>query len=550
MIPGPPRRSTLVLLAAAGGISAVAELALPLAIGHTVDAVVADRAAGRWLAWSAVLVGVLVVADPVRDLVAGLAPAERTASLRRSLVRHTLALGNRGTGGPGDAVSRVMTGAADAGQGGTALVLAWISIVPVAGAVAALAWLDGWLITGYLAGAVAVAALLRRHVRDTSDAVVRYQRAQADIAARLSEALAGSRTIVAAATVPAEIRRCLRPLRDLAAAGVGTWHVLARSAAQGALAGPLLQLSVVAVGGWLLSRGRLTPGELLAAIQYGALGAGIGGLVAGFNRVARARAGSRRVTEVLCRPVPTYGRRELPAGPGVLAFRGVTVRAAGVPVLSGVTLTLPGGRPAAVVGRSGSGKSLFAALAARLVDPDEGQICLDGVPLAELSADSLRREIGVAFEEPMLVGATVADAVGLGQDRPDDATVAAALHAARAGTFVSRLPRGAGTPLADTPLSGGERQRLGLARAWHAGRLLVLDDATSSLDTATEAEIMGLVTGRSRRTHLVVAHRVSTAARCATVVWLDGGRVRAVAPHRRLWTHPDYRAVFGAGDHP
>ncbi|RSM58321.1 ABC transporter ATP-binding protein [Actinoplanes sp. ATCC 53533] len=550
MVPAPPRRSTLVLLAAAGGISAVAELALPLAIGHTVDAVVADRAAGRWLAWSAVLVGVLVVADPVRDLVAGLAPAERTAYLRRCLVRHTLALGDRGAGGPGDAVSRMMTGAADAGQGGAAVVLAWISIVPVAGAVVALAYLDGWLITGYLAGSVAVAALLRRHVRDTSDAVVRYQRAQADIATRLSEALAGSRTIVAAATVPTEIRRCLRPLRDLAAAGVGTWHVLARSAAQGALAGPLLQLSVVAVGGWLLSRGRLTPGELLAAIQYGALGAGIGGLVASFNRVARARAGSRRVTEVLRRPVPRYGRRELPAGPGTLTFRGVTVRAAGVPVLSGVTLALPGGRPAAVVGRSGSGKSLLAALAARLVDPDEGQIRLDGVPLTELSADSLRREIGVAFEDPMLVGATVGDAVGLGQDRPDHATVAAALHAASAGTFVSRLPRGAGTPLADTPLSGGERQRLGLARAWHAGRLLVLDDATSSLDTATEAEIMGLVTGRSRRTHLVVAHRASTAARCATVVWLDGGRVRAVAPHRQLWTDPDYRAVFGAGDHP
>ena len=114
----------------------------------------------------------------------------------------------------------------------------------------------------------------------------------------------------------------------------------------------------------------------------------------------------------------------------------------------------------------------------------------------------------------------------------------------------SRLPRGADTPLADTPLSGGERQRLGLARAWHAGRLLVLDDATSSLDTATEAEIMELVTGRSRRTHLVVAHRVSTAARCATVVWLDDGRVRAVAPHRQMWTHPDYRAVFGAEDSP
>jgi ATP-binding cassette subfamily B protein len=548
MAPATARRRTLALLAAAAGISAVAELALPMVIGRTVDAVVADRETGRWLAWSLILVGILVVADPVRDLAAGLAPAERTAGLRRRLVRHTLALGSHRPDANGDVVSRVITGASEAGQGGVAVILAAVSTIPVLGAIAALAYLDGWLIIGYLAGVVVITGLLRRHVRDTSDAVLRYQRAQAEIAARLSESLAGRRTITAAATVPAEIHRCLRPLRELTAAGVDTWHILARSAGQSTLAGPLLQLSVVAVGGWLMARGRLTPGELLAAIQYGALGAGVGGLVAGFNRVARARAGSRRVAEVLDRPAPRFGHRNLPPGPGALTFLGVTARSAGEPVLSDVTLTLPAGRPIAVVGRSGSGKSMLAALAARLADPDEGRICLDGVPLTELSAESLRREIGVAFERPTLVGATVGAAVGLGHDRPDGAAVAAVLRAARADTFVALLPDGADTPLSRTPLSGGETQRLGLARAWHARRLLVLDDATSSLDTATEAEIMRLLTGESRRTHLIVAHRVSTAAQCATVVWLDDGRVRAVAPHRTLWSEPDYRAVFGTGE--
>jgi ATP-binding cassette subfamily B protein len=120
------------------------------------------------------------------------------------------------------------------------------------------------------------------------------------------------------------------------------------------------------------------------------------------------------------------------------------------------------------------------------------------------------------------------------------------LRAACADTFVSRLPRGPATALAEAPMSGGEIQRLGLARAWHARRLLVLDDATSSLDTATEAEILRLLTDDVRRTHLIVAHRAGTAAQCASVVWLDRGRVRAVAPHRRLWSDPDYRAVFGA----
>ncbi|MEU4219765.1 ABC transporter ATP-binding protein [Actinoplanes sp. NPDC026623] len=539
-------RRVLVPLAIVAVLSAVAELVLPMVIGRTVDAIVAGQGAGRWVARALMLVGVLAVADPLRDLLAGLAPADQTARLRRRLVRHTLALGARRPDATGDVVSRVLTGAAEAGQGGVAVVLAVVAVIPVAGAVAALAYLDPWLIAGYLAGAVAVAALLRRHVRDTSDAVLRYQRAQADIAGRLSDALAGRRTIAAAATVPAEIRRCLRPLRDLSAAGHGTWRVLARSAGQSALVGPLLHLSVVAVGGWLLARGRLSPGELLAAVQYGALGAGIGGLVAGFNRVARARAGAGRVAELLERSAPGYGHRELPPGAGVLTFRNVTVRAAGFRVLAGVTVTLPGGRPIAVVGRSGSGKSTFAALAARLTDPDDGLVCLDGVPLTELSADALRREIGVAFDRPALVGATVADAVGLAHDRPDDAAVAGALRAACADTFVARLPRGAATALAEAPLSGGETQRLGLARAWHARRLLVLDDATSSLDTATEAQILGLLTGDSRRTHLIVAHRAGTAARCATVVWLDEGRVRAVAPHRRLWMDPEYRSIFGS----
>ncbi|WP_328824207.1 P-loop NTPase family protein [Verrucosispora sioxanthis] len=97
----------------------------------------------------------------------------------------------------------------------------------------------------------------------------------------------------------------------------------------------------------------------------------------------------------------------------------------------------------------------------------------------------------------------------------------------------------------DAPLSGGETQRLGLARAFHAERLLILDDATSSLDTATEHRITRALTGRDGgRTRLVVTHRVATAATADLVAWLDAGRLRALAPHRRLWTDPDYRAVF------
>ncbi|MER7156416.1 ABC transporter ATP-binding protein, partial [Streptomyces lydicus] len=129
--------------------------------------------------------------------------------------------------------------------------------------------------------------------------------------------------------------------------------------------------------------------------------------------------------------------------------------------------------------------------------------------------------------------------------------VEAAARAAGADTFVRLLPRGYATPLADAPLSGGELQRLGVARAFaHAGRLLILDDATSSLDTVTEHHVSrALLEDVRPGTRLLITHRLASAARADLVAWMDGGRIRAVAPHALLWQDADYRAVF-AGTAP
>jgi len=291
-------------------------------------------------------------------------------------------------------------------------------------------------------------------------------------------------------------------------------------------------VGVLAVGGLALVDGRITTGELFAASRYAVLGAGLGGLVGVFGQVALARAGARRVAEVLARPVIPYGSRALPAGPGQLEFRDVKVLGLEV------QLVVPGGATVAVVGRSGAGKSVLAALAARLREPDSGSVLLDGVPLPALSSTALRAAVGCAFERPVLVGATVGDAIG-------DADAVAAARATHAHAFVSRLPRGYDTPLADAPFSGGEAQRLGLARAWGAERLLVLDDATSSLDTVTELQISQALTAGPRRTRLIVTHRAATAARADLVVWLDAGHVQAVGTHARLSRDPAYREVFG-----
>jgi ATP-binding cassette, subfamily B, bacterial len=541
-------RGWLPLIGGAALAGSVIALALPTVLGRAVDSAVAGRdepALGSWFALAVAMIAIGVVCDLV-DVFAGAAcEASSTAWLRHRLVGHLLAVGPERTRrfDTGDVVSRVSANAVDAGQAGPVAVATAAAGLPSVGSLVLLAVIDWRLAAAFLGGVVLVIVVLAAFSKRTTEISQSYIEAQGRIAARLTESLAGIRTIAAAGTIEREQHRVLADLPVLRRYGVRTWQALARSGAQAAIVGPLVVVSVLAAGGFLLVEGRITPGELFAASQYAVLGAGLGSLTSVLGELARARAGGRRADEVLALEPFEYGTRELPQGPGRLEFDGVSVDHADGAALIDLRLTLPGGSTVAVVGRSGAGKSVLAALAARLRDPDRGQVCLDGVPLPALSHDALRSGVGVAFERPVLVGATISDAIGLGV--ADQAQVHAAAQAAHAHDFVTRLPEGYTTPLPEAPMSGGEAQRLGLARAWSASRLLVLDDATSSLDTATEMQVSRAVTATGSRTRLVVTHRIATAARADLVVWLDRGRVRAVGPHDELWADAEYRAVFG-----
>ncbi|MDW4905001.1 ABC transporter ATP-binding protein [Streptomyces sp. ADMS] len=542
------RCAALFLVATAStGLS----LALPFTLGRALDLLLAHpggSGAMRWVLWCAGLVLLLAVLDAVETVLGGTTTARATALLRYRLAGHLLAVGPRAGArfGSGELVARLIGNAAQAGTAPAAVSALLAAVAGPVGAVVALGLLDPWLAAVFLAGAPVLALLLRAFTLDSSRCVAGYQDAQGRIASGLAEAIGGARTIAACGTAGRETARVLRPLPELARAGRRMWHVQGRAAARAVALAPALQLGVVAVAGVLLVRDRLTVGEMLAASRYAVLAAGVGVLVGQLSGLVRARASARRLGQVLAEPVTPYGSRRLPAGRGRLELRGVTARRGGRTLLDGVDLVVPGGSTLAVVGRSGAGKSLLAALAGRLADPDEGTVLLDGVPLPELDHAELRRAVGCAFERPALLGETVADTIGFGVDQASPRRIRAGAAAAHADTFVRRLPDGYATPCRAAPLSGGERQRLGLARVLaRDSRLLILDDALSSLDTVTEHHVVDALLHRSPvGTRVVVAHRISTAARADAVAWLDGGRVRAVGTHAQLWRERGYREVF------
>ena len=577
----------LALLGAASLAGAAAQVLLPAVVGHAIDAILARNVTSSGpvgpLTACAILVTVIVGCGAVTDLATGVSGVTATARLRRLLAGHVVAVGpglltgaianENTTANPpastaastsgttnfsaGDTVSRVVAGAADAGTAPASALLAATVVIPPLGSVVALGLIDPWLVAAFAIGFPALVLMLRALVRDSAAVSVGYGRAQGAIAARLLDALAGARTIAAAGTQARERDRVLGPLPLLREYGYASWRVQARAAAQGMTVAPALQIIVVAVAGVELARHRISTGDLVAASQYAVLAVGIGASVGVVSRLGRARGGARRAAELLARPCPRYGSQDLPAGRhharrGELRLSGITVRHGGETVLRDLDLIVAPGAAVAVVGRSGAGKSTLARLAGRLADPDAGTVFLDGINLREFTRPSLREAVVYAFERPELVGGTPEDVIGFGLRRPDDAQVRVAAGQAQAAAFIARLPRQMRTSLDGAPLSGGEVQRLGLARAFaHAGaaRLLVLDDATSSLDTVTEMLVARAIAGElSGLTRLIVAHRATTAARADLVAWLDGGRIRAFAPHGELWADREYRAIFGAGD--
>jgi ABC-type multidrug transport system fused ATPase/permease subunit len=274
------------------------------------------------------------------------------------------------------------------------------------------------------------------------------------------------------------------------------------------------------------------------------------------GQAQRATASGERIFEVIDEPeevadAPSAG--ELPSGPGRVGYRGVQFEyAPGRPVLHGIDLELEPGSTTALIGHTGSGKTTLAVLVARFYDVTHGSVVLDGIDVRSVKLDSLRRAIGVVSQDPFLFSATVRENIAFGVVDATDEQVERAAELAQAKEFIDRLPDGYETMIGERgiTLSGGQRQRIAIARALIVDpRVLILDDATASVDATTEAQIkQGLREVMRGRTTIIIAHRLSTISLADEIVVLDAGAIAARGTHEELVEKsPVYRDIYEHG---
>jgi len=549
---------SFVLAAAAMGVSVL----IPYLVGRTVDDIRGEAADLKLLALAVAGAGLLRLAFSVsRRIVAGRVSLGVEYDLRNRMYRHLQSLELAFF--DGQQTGQLMSRATVDLQAvrfflGYGLIFLLQSAITIVIAAAVMLALDPRLAAVALAPTPFVIWVAFRYGQRNRPATQEVQQRIAELTAEAEENIGGVRVVKAFAQEQRQLRRFSKAVARVFDQSMVSTRL---RAFYSPFIGFLPQLGLAAlllVGGKQAIDGNITVGEFIAFYGYVLMLTGpMRWLGMALGMAQRAVASGARVFELLDRAptlVAAPDARALPPGGGRVELRDVTFAygEGDEPVLRSIDLDVEAGRTVALVGPTGSGKTTLVMLIPRLYDVDDGQVLVDGVDVRDLDPASLRREVAVVSDDAFLFSASLRDNIAYARPEASDEEVTAAAERAGLAELLEELPERLETLVGERglTLSGGQRQRVAIARALLAEpRILLLDDATSSVDATTESRIKNaLAEVMEGRTTFVIAHRLSTIALADEVVVLEDGQIEARGTHDELLERsPLYREIAEKG---